>query len=250
MKYEPFDCCSAYNECSDLGRCIREAAKRNVCTYWVRHLSQGVAFYGKNPGLLEGHIFIMIGGRAFRISKRYKDNSYSMDRVHRNALAEELKFMGIPYSTAAEGECLVTGCPENPAKYKIDFAINEYEYTIKNYNGWALETDVVQQIIEELGGHIKLTPNPPLARRARNAHVENIEYNGYYGIETAVVFDPGEQQPRETIEKPPKQTTKEPEPQTEPNKQPQENMKLPTGDELKQGKFVQSSIWDVMLGKI
>lgn len=253
MKYEPFDCCSAYNECSDLGRCIRAAEKRNVCTYWIRHLSKGIAFYGKNPGILEGYIFINIDNRSFRISKRKKDISYIMDRNHRNELMEEFNFWGIPYSTKADGECIVTGCPENPAKFKIDFAINEFEYTIKNYNGWALEADIVQQVIEEIGDRIKLIPNPPLSRRS---HDPNIDYHGYYGRETTIVFDQGEKEnyPKQIAHKlpivPRDTAAKEQMPLVATNKHMEEKLKLPTDDEMKQGKLVQVSIWDVIWSRV
>ena len=255
MKYEPFDCCHAYNECSDLGRCIMEAGKRNVCTYWLRHLSNGVAFYGKNPGLLEGYVFIKIGNRAFRISKRKKDNSYIMDRAYRNILTEQFKLLGIPYSTRAEGECVITGCPENPAKYKVDFEINENEYTIKNYNGWALEADVAQTIIEELGDRLKLMLSPPFSNRANRTVIEY--YGGYYGKETMVVFE-AENKPR-----PLNQLISKPLSAQEnvlyngsirqealPHKPTEDNMKLPSGDALKQGKLIQISVWDVMWGRI
>lgn len=223
MKIGAFDCCHKYNECSDVGSCINDKDHKEACNYWLRHLSKGVAFYGKNPGLREGNIYIEIDNRSFRISKRYKDLAYSMDREHINVLTEEFKRLEIKYSIQVQGHCIIVGCLENPAKYKIDFAIGEYQYTIKNFNGYLLEREAVTKIFNVMGETIKLTPNPPLANLTQRT---NFEYSGYYGRDTVFVIDEGP-------------TVKLPD-------QPREQPKQVAQKSVVEGKWVQVSIWDIM----
>lgn len=193
----------------------------------------------------DGNIYIEAGGRSFKILKIGKHGySYAMDKEEINILTDEFKRLGIKYTMQTQGQCIIAGCPENPAKYKVDFKIGEQEYTIKNYNGYLLEREAVEQIKETLGKNIKLVSNPPITA-ATPPRRSNQEFETYTGRETAFVFDTGsvpkEPTRQNQINKPTEQSAAATQNKMEDNK------KLPKAEE--QGKWVQISIWDIMYNR-
>lgn len=241
MRADAFDCCHAYNRCSDEGRCVNTIEYMQACRYWNCSLSKGIVFYGKNPGIREGHIYLNIDGRAYRISKRAKGFAYTMDRKYLSNLSNEFEQLAINYSMQVKGKCIILGCEDNPAKYQVNFACGPYEYTIRNYNGYLLERNAVEQIEKSIGKVIKLSIEPSLTAISIQTQAK-MEYNNYYGRETRIIVDGAPKLESFTEAKP--KTSK-----LQSHQEPQ-NMKISEGDESANGKWTQISMWDILYNKL
>lgn len=185
-------CCHMYNECSDAEKCLNPKFIE-VCMYWNLNLSKGRVFYGKNPGIRAKEVYLVVQGRAFKTCKTKKNLSYSMDQPEIKALLELLDSKKITYALdASKYEICIEGTPEKPSQYRLEFSIGEFDYNIRNFNGYELQEDTVRFIKEKLSEQLELRIVRFSAGSSSRTSYQKKKTpeigGGYYGKETVVVL--------------------------------------------------------------
>lgn len=121
----------------------------NYCNYWLQNLSQGRNFYSSKSKINKSkEIFIVVGGRAFRVYKRnLKDYSYNLSSQEIAELEQCFKDKEVPYSLIKDNlRCEIKGTLQDPAAFRVNFIVGNSLYNIKNYNGFEITREEANSI--------------------------------------------------------------------------------------------------------
>jgi hypothetical protein len=158
-----FGCCSHYQECSDVGKCLFPNNDDYAGCQYGKNLMAGRNFYkqvisvttksGKDR-YTNYRLYLECYERQFNVGRMGGNGwTYPLEKEQHEILQVCFENSNIPYSENKKDEkCLMVGTEEEPAKSKVTFQVEgcEEKFVIANYNACLIQLKHATGILNSL----------------------------------------------------------------------------------------------------
>lgn len=158
-----FGCCSHYQKCSDVGKCLFLDNDDYAGCQYGKNLLAGRNFYNQvipvstksgKDRYTNYRLYLECYDRQFNVGRMGGNGwTYPLEQEHHARLQAYFKNSNIPYCTEKNAEkCIMIGTEEEPAKSKVEFQIEDCEekFVIANYNACLIQLKHATGILNSL----------------------------------------------------------------------------------------------------